>query len=54
LPLKVPKDSAKNMSVEKLLKEKVLQECRLQELEKEKEVYLASDDIVSICLYVTV
>jgi hypothetical protein len=54
LPLKMPKDSAKNMSVEKLLKEKVLEECKLRDLKKEKEMYLPSEDIVSTCLYVTV
>lgn len=54
LPLKVPKDSAKNMSVEKLLKKKVLEESKLRDLEKDKEACLPSEDTVSTCLYVTV
>jgi hypothetical protein len=43
----VSKDSANNMSMEELLKEKVIEECKLRELEKEKEAYLPPKDIVS-------
>ncbi|XP_021924060.1 uncharacterized protein LOC110831893 isoform X3 [Zootermopsis nevadensis] len=49
LPLKVPKDSAKNMSVEKLLKKKVLEESKLRDLEKDKEACLPSEDTEEFC-----
>lgn len=39
LPLKVPENSGTNKSVEQLLKEKVLEEHKLREMQKEEEAY---------------
>ena len=44
LPLKVPENSDTNMSVEQLLKEKVLEEHKLREMQKEEEAYQPTDD----------
>ena len=46
LPLKVPENSGTNMSVEKLLKEKVLEEHKLREMQKEEGPYQPTDDEV--------
>jgi hypothetical protein len=51
LPLKAPKNSAQSVSVEKLLKEKVLEEYKLKKMENEKETYQAAEDTVSTCAY---
>jgi hypothetical protein len=48
LPLKVPENSAKNMSMEQLLKEKVLEEYKLREMQKEEETYDPTDDKVFV------
>jgi hypothetical protein len=47
LPLKAPTNSAKNIPMEKILKEKLLEECKLQELQKEAETYQPTEDKVS-------
>ena len=54
LPLKVPENSDTNMSVEQLLKEKVLEEHKLREMQKEEEAYQPTDDevFVQIVLFV--
>jgi hypothetical protein len=46
LPLKVPENSAKNISVDKILKEKVLEEYKLRELQKEAKIYQPTEDEV--------
>lgn len=48
LPLKVPENSGTNMSVEQLLKEKVLEEHKLREMQKEEEAYQPTDDEVFV------
>ncbi|PNF27288.1 hypothetical protein B7P43_G04695 [Cryptotermes secundus] len=49
LPIKLPKNSAKNISVEKILKEKLLEERKLRELQKEAETYQQSEDKEKYC-----
>lgn len=44
LPLKVPENSAKNMSMEQLLKERVLEEYELREMQKEEETCQPTED----------
>jgi hypothetical protein len=46
LPLKVPENSAKNISVDKILKEKLLEERKLRELQNEAEAYQPTEDKV--------
>jgi hypothetical protein len=48
LPLKVPENSGMNMSVEQLLKEKVLEEYKLREMQKEEEAYQPAEDKVFV------
>jgi hypothetical protein len=49
LPLKVPENSGStNMSVEQLLKEKVLEEHKLRELQKEEEANQPTEDEVFV------
>jgi hypothetical protein len=45
LPLKLPKNSAKNISMENILKEKLLEERKLRELQK-AETYQPTEDKV--------
>lgn len=49
LPLKLPKNSAKNVSMEKILKEKLLEECKLRELQREAETYQPTEDKEKYC-----
>ena len=56
LPLKVPENSGTNVSVEQLLKEKILEEHKLREMQKEEEAYQPPTDdkvFVQIVLSVT-
>jgi hypothetical protein len=48
LPLKVPENSGTNLSVEQLLKEKVLEEHKLREMQKEEDAYQPTDDEVFV------
>jgi hypothetical protein len=48
LPLKVPENSGTNMSVEQLLKEKMLEEHKLREMQKEEDDYQPTDDEVFV------
>jgi hypothetical protein len=48
LPLKMPENSGTNMSVEQLLKEKVLEEYKLREMQREEESYQPTGDEVFV------
>jgi hypothetical protein len=52
LPLKVPENSAKNMSMEQLLKERVLEEYELREMQKEEETCQPTEDKVFVDYFV--
>lgn len=54
LPLKVPENSGTNMSLEQLLKEKVLEEHKLREMQKEEETYQPTDDKVFVQIVLSV
>lgn len=54
LPLKVPENSGTNMSVEQLLKEKVLEEHKLREMQKEEEAYQPTYDEVFVQIVLSV
>jgi hypothetical protein len=54
LPLKVPENSDTNLSVEHLLKEKVLEEHKLREMQKEEDAYQPTDDEVFVQIVLSV
>jgi len=54
LPLKVPENSGTNMSVEQLLKEKVLEEHKLRGMQKEEEAYQPTYDEVFVQIVLSV
>jgi len=54
LPSKVPENSGANMSMEQLLKEKVLEEHKLREMQKEEEAYQLTYDEVFVQIVISV